>query len=484
MTLHEAAQKNDTASAAELLRRGADKDALDDDGISALMVAAYACSTDVAKLLVEGGADMEATDVGGYTALMHAAQSGSTAVAKLLVQSGADMEAKAADGATAAVIARDAKEPNIFALLDPAAAAKLGDKLKDKFSRATLVHVISTRTTQVWPAVRKKAFDGPLSCNPVKATNTVKMGLENAEGVSVFDPNADNAYLMKGETETETANAIWLKNWLWALELARKTGGCCVQVVVKPGLSNMQEAEALMAADKGVRVVRLDCTEVLQFQTVNLEAPVDDTIFQGADERDLVQLEGWAELTALARQAAAGTLVKPLSHQELEQRVGQLEAAFKEKEAALKEVAELALKEKAELAAKVEQLTKKLVAVGANQMRRASNVEGLEQALALQPPASAPAAVAAGVPRSPAGARSPARPPAAASSEVPAGARSPARPSAAASSEVQVGDRVSVSVRGASQDAQVLKRDGTRLRLQVDDGPSMWAEMREVKKVD
>ena len=101
-----------------------------------------------------------------------------------------------------------------------------------------------------------------------------------AKGVIVFNPNSDNALSMRGDPEA--ANAIWLLNWRKALVRAKKTGGRCVQIIVAGGLSEMQEAEASMAEDKGVPVVRLDCSEL-----------------KYAGWSDLVKMAGWAELEAL-----------------------------------------------------------------------------------------------------------------------------------------------------------------------------------------
>jgi len=349
-TLFEAARSNDAVWATSLLQGGADMEAKDAVGGTALMVAAYCGSVEVAKLLVEAGADTEAKRASGATALMLAAQFGSVEVAKVLVEAGADMEAKTLMGNNAAALALQYNQPTIFALLDPAAALELGKELKQAFEQATLVHVISTRCErddmQRPPHVQIDKYGHALSCDPFKSAQEVKRALEragvtvlrqegqgdeegqgDAEGqgdeqgrarlaTCVFDPNGDNAFLMGGQCESASADVIRLNNWRWALERVRQTGGCCVQVVVKPGLSLMQEVEAEMAADKGVRVVRLDCSDVIQ--SVNLEARVDGFVFQAAYERDLVQMPGWAELTALAQQAADGSIPKPLSRQELE----------------------------------------------------------------------------------------------------------------------------------------------------------------------
>ena len=72
----------------------------------------------------------------------------------------------------------------------------------------------------------------------------------------VFDPNSDNALIMDGDSDN--ANAIWLRNWREiGLDLAKETGGWCIQVLVPPGPSEMQRAEESMARDKGVPVIKL-----------------------------------------------------------------------------------------------------------------------------------------------------------------------------------------------------------------------------------
>ena len=58
-------------------------------------------------------------------------------------------------------------------------------------------------------------------------------------------------YRLNSAAEVSVANAIWLRNWRWALERARATGGRVIQIIVSPGLSEMQVAEADMAADRG-----------------------------------------------------------------------------------------------------------------------------------------------------------------------------------------------------------------------------------------
>jgi ankyrin repeat protein len=58
------------------------------------MVASFSGHLAVCELLVDKGADKEAKNNVGYTALILASGHGNTAVCKLLVEKGADKEAK------------------------------------------------------------------------------------------------------------------------------------------------------------------------------------------------------------------------------------------------------------------------------------------------------------------------------------------------------------------------------------------------------
>ena len=122
-----------------------------------------------------------------------------------------------------------------------------------------------------------------MSCDPLRTADNIQRYLQEQPGIKVFNPNADNAFLMAGDAES--ANAIWLRNWREiGLTNAQKTGGWCaatariapsththalspsmarrpcgrcIQVITHGGLSEMQKAEADMARDKGVPVIKL-----------------------------------------------------------------------------------------------------------------------------------------------------------------------------------------------------------------------------------
>ena len=86
-----------------LINRGADVNAKDNDGQTALMLAARGQSLDfceTVKLLIDKGADVNAKNKNGVTVLMHAAR-GHVETVKLLIDRSADVNAKDNGGGTA-----------------------------------------------------------------------------------------------------------------------------------------------------------------------------------------------------------------------------------------------------------------------------------------------------------------------------------------------------------------------------------------------
>jgi len=98
--LIEAARIGDQETVEFLLRKGADIDARDGDGKTALMWAVNYSDDDMARLLIMRGADVNAVDTYGGTALMDAAHAGCDYIARFLLDSGADVNA-VGDGWTA-----------------------------------------------------------------------------------------------------------------------------------------------------------------------------------------------------------------------------------------------------------------------------------------------------------------------------------------------------------------------------------------------
>ena len=112
-----------------LVEHGADVNAQDNDGYTALLAAAVSgavsgampgavllgpvelVKVEIVRLLVEHGADVNAQDNDGYTALLVAAMLGDVEVVRLLVEHGADVNAQDNDGRTALTYCQTLWEP-------------------------------------------------------------------------------------------------------------------------------------------------------------------------------------------------------------------------------------------------------------------------------------------------------------------------------------------------------------------------------------
>lgn len=85
----------------QLLASGADVNAKNIQGVTALMWASYFNNTKAMQLFMDAGADVNTKDNEGYTALIIAAEKNNVNAIKLLIKAGADVNAKCNDGATA-----------------------------------------------------------------------------------------------------------------------------------------------------------------------------------------------------------------------------------------------------------------------------------------------------------------------------------------------------------------------------------------------
>ena len=105
-----------------LLAKGANVNAHNGDGQTALMQAVVRGFDDVVELLITGGADVKARDSRGMTAFVFAADSAALEIADVLIKHGADPDAVDSSGITALMTAADQGNEEVVRYLVKAGA--------------------------------------------------------------------------------------------------------------------------------------------------------------------------------------------------------------------------------------------------------------------------------------------------------------------------------------------------------------------------
>lgn len=127
--LADAAEHADWTSARALLAQGADVNAVQADGMSALHWAAYQDNPEIAALFVKAGADVRAASRYGVTPLSLACTNGNAAMVELLLAAGADAGAPLPGGETPLMTAsRSGSVAAVRALLARGAAVDARDE--------------------------------------------------------------------------------------------------------------------------------------------------------------------------------------------------------------------------------------------------------------------------------------------------------------------------------------------------------------------
>ncbi len=166
----DAAARGDKAAIRDLLKQGADVNAAQGDGMSALHWAAERGDAELADLLIYGGANTGAvTRIGLYTPLHLAAKSGSPAVAKALIKAGADVNAKSnPSGATPLHLAALAGSADVINLLADAKADL--NAREAEWEQTPLIFAASANRADAITALIKRGADANLSSKTIDVT--------------------------------------------------------------------------------------------------------------------------------------------------------------------------------------------------------------------------------------------------------------------------------------------------------------------------
>lgn len=227
-------------------------------GYTPLMYAVCNGHASIVKLLLQANAETNLANDGQETALHRAAgftHASQTDIIQQLLVANADPSLQDVDGRTPLERAKVARIAiAVRALGDLNWIEREAAEELRKFESADVVHVLSVR----FGFDLGSGWDFENSLDPCDSARWFKEMVETASNgrIKVWNPNSDNALISAGDDEH--ANSRWLVMWRHMLVLASQKQGRLVQLVSRPGLSPMQEAESDMASDKGVPVIRVD----------------------------------------------------------------------------------------------------------------------------------------------------------------------------------------------------------------------------------
>lgn len=144
--LADTAMRGDAAAVRALLKNGADVNAAQGDGMTALHWAARRGDVATVEMLLHAGGNIRATTrLGGYTPLLLASQMGHAPVIGALLRAGADAKSATASGATALMLASAAgRQEAVKSLID--AAADVQAKEPTRHATALIFAVANNRT--------------------------------------------------------------------------------------------------------------------------------------------------------------------------------------------------------------------------------------------------------------------------------------------------------------------------------------------------
>jgi ankyrin repeat protein len=171
------AMRGDVEGVRVLLKQGADVNAAQGDGMTALHWAAMNGSIEIAQLVIASGANLEAvTRLGGYTPLHLASRAGRGPTVKVLLDAGADVHAKTTTGeVTALHLAADAGNSQaVTALLDRGAEV---DAKESEWGQTPLMFASAANRANVVKLLIERGADVSVAASVI---DMVERGKEDA----------------------------------------------------------------------------------------------------------------------------------------------------------------------------------------------------------------------------------------------------------------------------------------------------------------
>lgn len=107
ISLHKAAKQNDAVRVSQLLAEGAQIDARDASGATALLTATHANAVEAAKVLIEAGSDVNAKDNINDSPYLYAGARGHLDILRMTLAHGADLKSTNRYGGTALIPAAE-----------------------------------------------------------------------------------------------------------------------------------------------------------------------------------------------------------------------------------------------------------------------------------------------------------------------------------------------------------------------------------------
>jgi ankyrin repeat protein len=313
----DAAMNGDREALRTLLKQGADVNAVQGDGVTALHWAATRGDADMARMLVVAGANLgAATRFGGYTALHVAAERGYFAVVQTLVKGGADANATTIRGTTALMLAAGSGDTaSLSALLD--AGATPNTRETERGHTALMFAAAANRLAAVTLLLARGA-------DPAIATKVVDLAGLSRDGSNPDGRNLAGAPVAP-RPSAPRSRVPGVDRQYFYNELVHAQGGMTpLHFAVRQGHTDV----ALALLDAGVDVNQIksgDHASPLLIATVNGHFDLGVKLLERGADPNIAGENGVAPLYAVINLKWAQEAGYPQPWAQLDQRIGYLD---------------------------------------------------------------------------------------------------------------------------------------------------------------